>query len=42
MMAGGGDPNARNRFGETPWYLAQENPALDGSDVLQRLNPRID
>ena len=38
LLDAGADPGARTEAGETPWDLAQENDALEGTDALQRLN----
>lgn len=37
LLDHGADPDARTEDGKTAWDFAQENPALEGTDVLQRL-----
>ena len=38
LLDAGANPAARDQSGKIPWDLAQENPALKGTDAYWRLN----
>ena len=39
LLDAGADPTARTNSGGTPWDFAQNNEALQGTEVLDRLDP---
>ena len=38
LLDGGSEAKSKDKYGDTPWDLAQKNDALKGTDVYWRLN----